>query len=170
VPNVDVDERNVGVSSAAAAAVALRMVADCGDRYWCAFVAEEAVRHPLWWPAAAMAESHARTGRGPLSVPAYDQIIAGSGATGIGCHIDQVGGRAVNTELTIARVRAGSSCGQWLSGVARMLPLTTGRHLLDLAPAGTYVTLFTPRGLAPLAARRLGVFLRVVFSRFLSSA
>jgi hypothetical protein len=105
VPNVDVDERNVGVSSAAAAVAVLRTSADHGDRYWCAFVAEEAIRHPPWWPAAAMADAHARTGRGPLSVPTYDQIIVGSGATGIGCHIDQVGGRPVNTELTIARGR-----------------------------------------------------------------
>ena len=135
VPNVDVDERNVGVSSAAAAVAVLRTSADHGDRYWCAFVAEEAIRHPPWWPAAAMADAHARTGRGPLSVPTYDQIIVGSGATGIGGYIDQVGGRAVNTELTIARARAGSSCGQWLSGVARMLPLTTGRYLFHVAPA-----------------------------------
>lgn len=56
-----------------------------GQRYW-ATVACSRLRQPPWWPPAACGPGGVGAGRG--SVPLYDQLIMGRGATGIGMHAD----------------------------------------------------------------------------------
>ena len=57
------------------------------------------------WPAAACGTGGVGPGRG--SVPSYEQVIVGRGATGIGMHADAYGlgeaRRLVSTCLTICR-------------------------------------------------------------------
>ena len=75
-----------------------------GRRYWAAFACDQ-LRQPPWWPPAAAGAGG--VGSGPGSVPLYDQVIVGRGATGIGLHADAYGHgperKLVATCLTIAR-------------------------------------------------------------------
>ena len=87
-PEVGID----GSGKAAASSVrreglrALLREADAqGQRYWAA-VACPRLRQPPWWPPAACGPGGVGAGRG--SVPLYDQVIVGRGATGIGMHAD----------------------------------------------------------------------------------
>ena len=83
---------------------ALREAEESGRRYWAALACDE-LRQPPWWPAAACGTGGVGPGRG--SVPSYEQVIVGRGATGIGMHADAYGlgeaRRLVSTCLTICR-------------------------------------------------------------------
>lgn len=84
------------------AASLLKRAAREGRRFWATFPTEQ-IQHPRWWPKAAAGAD--RRGYGPASVPTYDQVIVGSGPTGIGCHIDTYQSVPVSTSLTIAAGR-----------------------------------------------------------------
>ena len=104
-----------------------------GQRYWAAVTCAR-LRHPSWWPPAACGPGGVGGGHG--SVPYYDQVIVGRGATGIGIHADAYstarkanggfggGGRPqeglVATCLTIARGCKHACC--WPSNRAYPVP------------------------------------------------
>ena len=101
-PKVDVAERGTGVCSWAEARRTLLAAKAAGERYWCTFVCQD-MQHPRWWPKAA--QGARGLGPGPMSVPLYDQVIVGSGRTGIGIHRDVHGPhrRCVCTCLSLAK-------------------------------------------------------------------
>jgi len=102
-PKVDVAEAGISAcTSWADARRALQAADAAGDRYWCTFLCDR-MKHPRWWPKGA--KGSGGVGPGRMGVPLYDQVIVGSGQTGIGIHRDVhgAGRRPVCTCLCLAR-------------------------------------------------------------------
>ena len=73
------------------------------------------LRQPPWWPPVACGPGGVGAGRG--SVPFYDQVILGRGATGIGMHADAysmpadgVGGEGGGGEGGVPQERLVATC------------------------------------------------------------
>lgn len=80
LPNVDVAERNVKVTSCSDVRHTLLAARAADKTFWAAFATDH-IQHPAWWPRSAL-DVATGCGHGPDSVPTYDQIIVGHGRTG----------------------------------------------------------------------------------------
>ena len=144
-----------------------------GRRYWAAFSCDQ-LRQPAWWPAAATGAGG--VGSGPGSVPLYDQVIVGRGATGIGLHADAYGHgserKLVATCLTIARgskhvLLLPPACAKpgaptmpddaWADVAASFPFAPTPATLRRIAEAGGF--LFRMRAVSEAEGRSLALFL-----------